>query len=150
MLAGMFGIKSVSNYSGVFLHLTIVLSRFHTSIWLLTESTNPKSKKVYGIDTDWFLKFAVIFQKHRTIFENMDLQSSADEVQGKFSIKRECDFCNNQKKKKHQAIQVCLRHGTDENFRREYDGLPEAMNYFNRDEGLLITKKRNRCVSKRW
>ena len=55
-----------------------------------------------------------------------------------FKEKRECDFLvfeNNQNK---QIVQVCYQLN-DENFDREYQGLLDAMQFFNVNEGLIVT-----------
>ena len=55
-----------------------------------------------------------------------------------FKEKRECDFLvfeNNQLK---HIIQVCYQL-TDENFEREYEGLIEAMKFFDKKEGIIVT-----------
>ena len=142
-LAGMFGIKSASTILEYFSHLTNsylvdFIPQFDYS--LKAQTRNPK--KVYGIDTGLVSEISLSFSRNTGhIFENMiynHLRMKYKEILF-FNKKGECDFVIKEKEKITQAIQVCLQL-TDENFRREYDGLLEAMNYFNLDEGLLITK----------
>jgi hypothetical protein len=142
-LAGMFGIKSASTILEYFSHLTNsylvdFIPQFDYS--LKAQTRNPK--KVYGIDTGLVSEISLSFSRNTGhIFENMiynHLRMKYKEILF-FNKKGECDFVIKEKEKITQAIQVCLQL-TDENFRHEYDGLLEAMNYFNLDEGLLITK----------
>jgi len=55
-----------------------------------------------------------------------------------FQNEGECDFVVLEKNKVSSAIQVCLKI-TDENFKREYNGLKEAMSTFNLAYGQIIT-----------
>src|SRR5690606_36514037 len=52
--------------------------------------------------------------------------------------KGECDFVAFEKGQIKQAIQVCY-HVDDINFKREYDGLLQALDHFKLDNGLIIT-----------
>ncbi len=52
--------------------------------------------------------------------------------------KGECDFIWKDEDDKYECIQVCW-HLNDENRKREYAGLEEATDFFNRDSGTIVT-----------
>ena len=55
-----------------------------------------------------------------------------------FKEKGECDFVVFTKGKPEQIIQVC-HEISDENFEREYNGLFEALRFFDRKQGTIVT-----------
>ena len=54
------------------------------------------------------------------------------------SNKRECDSIAEKEKNIKNAVQVCWEF-TEENKKREFNGLLEAMKYFNLNKGLILT-----------
>ncbi|MEK6882438.1 MAG: DUF4143 domain-containing protein [Nanoarchaeota archaeon] len=57
-----------------------------------------------------------------------------------FSEKNECDFIIKEDTKAKEAIQVCYNLN-DENWKREIDGILEAMETFNFKTGLILTQE---------
>jgi predicted AAA+ superfamily ATPase len=102
---------------------------------------NRNPKKVYTLDNGFNEVLTMSFtDDDRRKLENsvyQHLRRTSHELYY-FKEKRECDFLvfeNNQNK---QIVQVCYQLN-DENFDREYQGLLEAMQFFNVNEGLIVT-----------
>jgi predicted AAA+ superfamily ATPase len=141
-LAKVFGFKSTTTIIEFFnylrdSYLVEFLPQFHFS--LKAQIRNPK--KVYTLDNGFnnVLSLSNSDDQGRklenTVYQY--LRRNSNEL-FYFKEKRECDFLvfeNNQLK---HIIQVCYQL-TDENFEREYDGLIEAMKFFDKNEGIIVT-----------
>lgn len=55
-----------------------------------------------------------------------------------YKEKGECDFISFNKGKAQEAVQVCYQID-DNNFKREYNGLLEALKFFKLSEGTIVT-----------
>lgn len=144
-LAGSFGIKSGTTISDYFSYLTDTylfefLPQFSWSI--KAQIRNPK--KVYTIDTGFIREISSAFTENKGhVFENLIYlhlrrQKENDKL-FYFKEKGECDFLVFQKGKAQQAIQVCFEID-DMNFDREYQGLLEAIRFFDLKEGVIVTR----------
>lgn len=140
--AGLFGIKSsttILEYFNYFAdaYLLEFVPQFNYS--LKSQARNPK--KVYAIDNG--LVDAVATSASRNLGHRLEnavylhLRTRYSEIYY-FKEKGECDFVAFEKGQIKQAIQVCY-HVNDTNFKREYDGLLQALDYFNLDSGLIVT-----------
>lgn len=131
--------NSVSDYITWFeeSYLFFSLPRFSWS--LKSVSVNPK--KIYSIDTG-LAKANSLSLSHDNgrLFENSVYIQLRRKYKTLFYFreKGECDFIIQDKNTITQAIQVCYKLHSD-NYKREVDGLLEAMNFFNLNEGLIIT-----------
>ena len=100
---------------------------------------NPK--KVYAIDIGLANTVASTFSNNDgRKLENLvflHLRSKRDEL-FYFKDKGECDFVVKRDDTVQEAVQVCYRIN-DENSDREFNGLLSAMNFFNLDEGIIVT-----------
>ena len=143
-LKGIFGIKSSATlleYFSYFKDAYLVEFMPQFSYSLKAQARNPK--KVYAIDTGLIAAVSTTFTDntgHR--LENLVYlhlrRKHNDNALYYFKEKGECDFVVFNKGKAAQAIQVCYQI-EDTNFDREYDGLREAMKFFNLSEGVIIT-----------
>ncbi len=141
-LTGMYGIKATSTILEYFSYLSNsylieLVPKFDYS--LKVQIRNPK--KFYAIDTGFVQEMSSKFtQNLGQIFENMiylHLRRKHRDIYY-YKAKGECDFVVKEKEKITKAIQVCYQL-TDENFQREYNGLVDAMSYFDLDEGIIVT-----------
>lgn len=140
--AGLFGIKSsttILEYFNYFAdaYLLEFVPQFDYS--LKSQARNPK--KVYAMDNG--LVDAVSTSASRNLGHRLEnavylhLRSRYSEIYY-FKGKGECDFVAFEKGQIKQAIQVCYQ-VNDTNFKREYDGLLQALDYFKFDNGLIVT-----------
>ncbi|MEI6140774.1 MAG: ATP-binding protein [Mariniphaga sp.] len=141
-LSGMYGIKSVSTFLEYFsflsdAYLIEFVQQFSNS--LKSQSRNPK--KVYSMDTGFISEVATLFTDNLgQRFENLvylHLRRKFDKLYF-FKEKGECDFVALNRDKVEELVQVCYRID-DMNFQREYSGLLEAMKFFEKTEGLIVT-----------
>ncbi|MDP2385094.1 MAG: ATP-binding protein [Bacteroidota bacterium] len=141
-LAGMFGIKSVTTILEYFsyyadVYLLEFLPQFNYS--LKAQVRNPK--KVYAIDTGFInaasLSFSEDFGHKLENLVYLHLRRKHKELYF-FKDKGECDFVVFEKNEVQQLIQVCLE-VNDENFEREKNGLIEALRFFKKKEGVIVT-----------
>lgn len=141
-LAGMFGIKSVTTILEYFsyyadVYLLEFLPQFNYS--LKAQVRNPK--KVYAIDTGFInaasLSFSENFGYKLENLVYLHLRRKHKELYF-FKDKGECDFVVFEKNEVQQLIQVCLE-VNDENFEREKNGLIEALKFFKKKEGVIVT-----------
>ena len=144
--AGLFGIKSsttILEYFNYFAdaYLLEFVPQFDYS--LKSQARNPK--KVYAIDNG--LVDAVSTSSSRNLGHRLEnavylhLRARYPEIYY-FKGKGECDFLAFEKGQIKQAIQVCYQ-VDDTNFKREYDGLLQALDYFKFDSGLIVTANQN-------
>jgi len=140
--AGLFGIKSsttILEYFNYFAdaYLMEFIPQFDYSIKV--QARNPK--KIYAMDNG--LVDAVSTSSTRNVgrrLENMiylHLRRRYSEIYY-FKEKGECDFVVFEKGQIQHAIQVCHQVEST-NFTREYDGLMQALRYFNLDRGVIVT-----------
>lgn len=141
-LVGMFGIKSVTTILEYFsyyadVYLLEFLPQFNYS--LKAQVRNPK--KVYAIDTGFInaasLSFSEDFGHKLENLVYLHLRRKHKELYF-FKDKGECDFVVFEKNEVQQVIQVCLE-VNDENFEREKNGLIEALSFFKKKEGVIVT-----------
>jgi predicted AAA+ superfamily ATPase len=106
---------------------------------LKTQIRNPK--KVYTIDMGLFTENSIVFsEENGRRLENLiyiHLRTKYNELYY-FKEKGECDFIAIHKGSAQEIIQVCYRL-TDANKTREYNGIVEALNYFKKLNGFIIT-----------
>jgi len=141
-LSGMYGIKSASTFLEYFSFLSnAYLIEFvqQFSYSLKSQAHNPK--KVYSMDTGFLSEVATLFTDNLgQRFENMvylHLRRKYDKLYF-YKGKGECDFVAFNRNKVEKLIQVCYRID-DMNLEREYSGLMEAMKFFKKTEGLIVT-----------
>ena len=131
--------ESIEKYLTCFEEVFFIfrLSRFNYSF----KSQQLSQKKIYGIDNG--LANAVGFkfsQNLGQIYENIvfvELKRQNKEIYY-YGEKFECDFLIKEGIKIRQAIQVCYD-VTQDNIKREINGLLEAMNQFKLKYGIIIT-----------
>ena len=118
-------------------YLFFSIPRFSYS--LKQQVKNPK--KIYGIDTGLISNLSMSFTKDQgRLLENMvfiHIKRLGKEI-FYFRQKGECDFIVTKNKKVEMAIQVCFDLNSD-NFRREVNGLTEALNELGLSEGYILT-----------
>lgn len=109
-------------------------------------SVNPR--KVYAIDNGLINANSLSFsQDNGRILENavyIHLRNMGTKMYY-FKEKNECDFVLFDKEKCTTALQVCYEINAD-NKTRELDGLLEAMQFFNLEEGLIITQNQKDTI----
>lgn len=102
-------------------------------------------KKAYVIDTAFAIANSLsISNDSGRLLENsvyLHLRRKYKEIYY-FREKGECDFIVKEGKKILQVIQVCYEMNSD-NMRRELSGLIEALNFFNIEEGTIVTINQN-------
>ncbi|MCZ2392767.1 MAG: ATP-binding protein [Chitinophagales bacterium] len=106
---------------------------------LKTQIRNPK--KVYAIDLGVFTHNSVVFTDDwgRRLENLVFLHYRRKGRQlYYFNEKKECDFVVFNKDKLDELVQVCY-HINEDNLKREIEGLEEAMNFFDVQEGKIIT-----------
>ena len=106
---------------------------------LRKQDVNPR--KVYAIDTGLVKVNSLSFSEDiGRKFENLvylHLRRRSDEIYY-FAEKGECDFAVFQKGQINRCIQVCYELNND-NLQREVNGLIEALNFFDLQEGVIVT-----------
>lgn len=141
-LKDLFGLKSVSAITDYFSHLENTylvqfLPKFSYS--LKTQIRNPK--KVYAIDLGLFTHNSIVFtdepgrRLENTVY--LHLRRKYQEIYY-FSEKKECDFVAIKQGKPAEIVQVCYNIHTD-NMKREFDGLVEALKFFDEEKGKIVT-----------
>lgn len=119
--------------------LFLLIPKFNYSI--KKQIYNPK--KVYAIDTGMYNEVAFANSANRgRILENLvflELKRRKKNIYY-YSEKNECDFLIQEKNKIIQAIQVTEELYTN-NKERELTGLTEAMDEYNLNQGLILTKE---------
>ncbi len=122
-------------------YLIFSLPRFSWSL----KSISKAPKKIYTIDTGFALANSHSFSKDKgRLFENLiylNLRRTGKEI-FYFKEKGECDFIVKEKNTVTQAIQACFELNAD-NLQREVNGLREAMDFFDLEEGIIVTKSQN-------
>lgn len=107
---------------------------------------NPK--KVYAIDTGFIQANSLSFTKDTgRLLENavfLYVRQKATKIYY-FKDRGECDFVVFEKEKCNMIIQVC-DHITSDNKDREINGLLEAMIFFNKQEGIIVTNNQKETI----
>ena len=133
--------NSVSDYISWFEDTYLMFSLPKFSWSLKSVAVNPK--KIYGIDSGFIRANSHSFSSDNGRFlENavyLHLRRSYKDLYY-FKEKGECDFVVKDRNKVTQVIQVCYEMN-EENKQRELNGLMEAMDYFNLNEGFIISRK---------
>ena len=115
---------------------------------LKSVAVNPK--KIYTIDTGFALANSLSFSKDKgRLLENaifLELRRKYKEIYY-FREKGECDFVVKQGEEILYLMQVCTE-VTPDNLNREVNGLFEAMVFFNKPEGLIITLNQDDILEK--
>ena len=141
-LVGLFDIKAGSTILEYFSYfkdsyLVDFLPMFSYSLKIQTRNL----KKVYAMDMGMYSQNSTIFTENfgprleNTVY--LHLRRQYKELYY-FQEKKECDFVAMERGNVRQLVQVCY-HVDDMNFKREYEGLKEAMNYFNVKTGTIVT-----------
>jgi predicted AAA+ superfamily ATPase len=125
----------ISFFEDAYLYFTI--PRFSYS--LKQQAKNPK--KIYGIDTGLISNLSMSFSKDQgRLLENLvfiHLKRLGTEIHY-YRQKGECDFIVSKNNNIEMAVQVCYDLNSD-NFRREVNGLTEALNELGLKEGFIFT-----------
>lgn len=142
-LAKTFGVttKSITEYVPYFeaSYMLFTVPMFSYSY----RKTLVNPKKIYAIDPGFIKANTVSFTDNNgSLLENivyLQLRRShrANSI-FYYRGKRECDFIVTEKNRPVQAIQVCYKL-TEDNLRREIDGVSEAMRELKLNRGLIIT-----------
>ena len=131
--------NSVANYVQWLEDAYLLFSVPKFSWSLKSVAVNPK--KIYTIDTGFAQANSLSFTNDKgRLFENaifLELRRNYKEIYY-FREKGECDFIVKNGKEILYVIQVCVKVHTD-NMKREVQGLVEALTFFNKDEGVIIT-----------
>ncbi|GHT71833.1 hypothetical protein FACS1894155_06530 [Bacteroidia bacterium] len=141
-LVGMFGIKSPATFLEYFSFLKDAYLLEFVPIFshsLKIQARNPK--KVYVMDMGLYTENSVSTSDNMgRRLENLVFLHLRRKYKNIFYYKGkgECDYITMEKNFVKEAIQVCLTIN-DENFDREYDGLSEAMQNLNINEGTIVT-----------
>lgn len=135
--------NSISDYVSWFedSYLLFTLPRFSWS--LKSVAINPK--KVYTIDTGFAQANSLSFSEDKgRLFENLVYLQlrRTDKDLYYFREKGECDFVVKDKNKITELVQACYQLNPD-NLQRELNGLKEAMEFFNLDQGTIVTQNQN-------
>jgi uncharacterized protein len=141
-LTGMFGIKAVSTLLEYQSHLQEAYLMEFVPLFshsLKTQARNPK--KVYTMDQGFVSEIAILQSENLgSKFENLiylHLRRKFNEIYY-FKGKKECDFVVLKRGNAEELVQACYKID-DMNFQREYDGLTEAMKFFDKKEGTIVT-----------
>lgn len=140
-LSGLKSTQSVKSYVDYLeqSYLFVYLRKFDYSV----KKQIMSSRKVYAIDPAFCNHLGFRFSENQgRVLENivyLQLLRHGKQVYY-YQGKRECDFVIQQGLKVVKAIQVVYAL-TESNFRREIEGLTEAMDTFDLSHGLLITRR---------
>lgn len=150
-LSGMYGIKSTTTFLEYFsflrdAYLVEFVPQFSFS--LKAQARNPK--KVYSIDLGFVSEVANLFTDNvGQRFENLiylHLRRKYNELYF-FKDKGECDFVAFNRGQAEELVQVCFKID-NLNFDREYSGLVEAMKFFQKKEGIIVTHSQKDLIEK--
>ena len=141
-LVGMFGIKSPSTFLDYFSYLKDAYLFDFVPLFshsLKVQARNPK--KVYTMDLGLYTQNSISTSENSgRRLENLvylHLRRNYKDI-FYFQENGECDFVVLEKNTVTKAIQVCLNI-TNENFKREFNGLKEAMQSFKLSHGQIVT-----------
>ncbi len=139
-------VQSVIDYVSFFedAYLVFTLPRFSYSY--RTQQMSPK--KIYSIDNGFSRANSVSFSKDMGRMLENSVFLSLKRIYGDvfyFQEEEECDFVVKEKNKVSRAFQVCYEIN-DDNEKREINGLMEAMDKFNIENGLILTYNQDDVV----
>ena len=103
-------------------------------VYLVDNAFIPVISTQPGVDKGWLLENLV------------SCNLPPDQEVFYFSGKRECDFITMMNRTVKSAVQVCLELNSD-NYKRETEGLLEALNYCNLSEGLILTNNQEDTIT---
>ena len=141
-MTGMFGIKSPTTFLEYFsfLHDAYLFDFVPQFRWSQkVQSRNPK--KIYAADNGFITEVASVFTDNLGArFENLIYLHLRRKYSGiyYYKDKRECDFVVVDRNQAKEIVQACYN-VDDLNFEREYTGLIQAMKFFNKKNGLIVT-----------
>ncbi len=141
-MTGMFGIKSPTTFLEYFsfLHDAYLFDFVPQFSWSQkVQSRNPK--KIYAADNGFITEVASVFTDNLGArFENLIYLHLRRKYSGiyYYKDKRECDFVVVDRNQAKEIVQACYN-VDDLNFEREYTGLIQAMKFFNKKNGLIVT-----------
>lgn len=141
-MTGMFGIKSPTTFLEYFsfLHDAYLFDFVPQFSWSQkVQSRNPK--KIYAADNGFITEVASVFTDNLGArFENLIYLHLRRKYSGiyYYKDKRECDFVVVNRNQAKEIVQACYN-VDDLNFEREYTGLIQAMKFFNKKNGLIVT-----------
>lgn len=141
-LLGLFDIKANSTILDYFSYLEdAYLLQFIPMFSYSLKSQMRNPRKVYIIDMGLFTENSIIFtEENGRRLENLvflHLRRKYKEIYY-FKNSGECDFVAMQQGQVKELIQVCYE-VNDMNFKREYKGLTEAMDFFKQTEGTIVS-----------
>lgn len=141
-LTGMFGIKAAATILDFFSYFRdAYLVDFVPQFSFSLKAQNRNPKKIYAMDLGLVSVISTSFSENSgRKLENLiylHLRRTYTSIHY-FNEKGECDFVVSQKEKVVLLVQVCYQI-TDENFKREHQGLMRAMQFFSMDYGVIIT-----------
>lgn len=141
-LTGMFGIKASStilDYLSYLQDAYLIESIPLFDYSLKKQVRNPK--KIYATDLGIYQQNSISFSENKGhVLENavfLHLRQQYKEIYY-FQQKGECDFVATRRGQAEQLIQVCYDLN-EMNLNREMEGLLEAMDFFNKKEGVIVT-----------
>jgi predicted AAA+ superfamily ATPase len=118
-------------------YLIFTLSKYDFSL----KKQYISNKKIYAIDNGMRNNVAFYFSEDKgRLLENavfLELKRRGKDIYF-HKDKKECDFVVQRGTKITEAIQVCFELN-DNNKEREFNGLLEAMNYYNLETGIIVT-----------
>jgi len=134
--------NTVRDYISYFMdsYLLFTVPKFSYSV----RKTAINPKKIYAIDHALIKANTLAFTANNgsllenIVFLELRRYHNRNSIYYYKEDKRECDFIVTEKRKPVHAIQVCYKL-TPDNFRREVDGVKEAMSALGLDKGLIIT-----------
>ena len=141
-LVGMFDIKSAATFLEYFsflkdAYLIDLMPRFSHS--LKVQARNPK--KVYVMDMGLYTENSISTSENMgRRFENLiylHLRRTHKQI-FYYKDRGECDFITMEKSTIKEAVQACFTIN-DDNFQREFNGLLEAMQNLNLNQGTIVT-----------
>lgn len=116
------------------------------------KNISVNARKVYAIDTGFVNANTLSFSKNKgRLLENLVYIHLRKHYMKLFYFKekRECDFVVFEKEKCKYIIQVCEEINND-NKEREFAGLLEAMSFFEKKIGLIVTKNQKDEINTHW
>ena len=141
-LIGMFSVKSATTFLEYFNFLSdAYLVEFIPQFSYSLKAQARNLKKVYALDPGFVSQVGMLFSENNgQRFENLiylHLRRTTNEI-FYYKGKGECDFVILQNGKVEELVQVCFEIN-DQNFDREYSGLVEALKFFKKEEGIIVT-----------
>jgi uncharacterized protein len=141
-LIGMFGMKSATTFLEYFSFLSdAYLVEFIPQFSYSLKAQARNLKKVYALDLGFVSQVGMLFSENNgQRFENLiylHLRNKANEIYY-YKDKGECDFVTMENGQALELVQACYEIN-DLNFDREYAGLVEALKFFKKEEGIIVT-----------